>query len=125
MAAEAQTLAQAVADSYVNYVRDTAREVTTAALTDLNNRRDDLQTQISQLQKEIAATIKRQQTTDPVSTEGREEAQLLAGLRTQQANLALQLDKVEDKIAAGTPAGRPRPEPWSCSRPPWPRDPRP
>ncbi len=104
-AAEAQTLAQAVADSYVNYVRDTAREVTTAALADLNNRRDDLQTQINQLQKEIAATTKRQQAADPDSPEGREEAQLLAGLRTQQANLALQLDKVEDKIAAGTPVG--------------------
>ncbi len=30
---------------------------------------------------------------------------MLAGLRTQQANLALQLDKVQDKIAAGTPVG--------------------
>ncbi len=105
VAAEAQTLAQAAADAYVNYVRDTAREVTTVALTDLSNRREDLQTQISQLQTEIVATIKRQQTTDPVSAEGREEAQLLAGLRTQQANLALQLDKVVDKIAAGTPLG--------------------
>ena len=74
-------------------------------LTDLTNRRDDLQTQIKQLQKEIAATTKRQQAADPDSPEGREEAQLLAGLRTQQANLALQLDKVEDKIAAGTPVG--------------------
>ena len=32
------------------------------------------------------------------------EARVLAGLREQQANLALQLDKVQDKIAAGTPA---------------------
>lgn len=105
VAAQAQTVAQAVADSYVNYVRDTAREVTTTALTDLNNRRDDLQTQINQLQKEITATTKRQETTNPGSSEGREEAQLLAGLKTQQASLALQLDKVEDKIAAGTPVG--------------------
>ena len=105
VAANAETVSQAVADAYVNYVRDTAREVTAAALADLNNRRDDLQAQISQLQKEIAATTKRQQAADPNSSEGREEAQLLAGLRTQQANLALQLDKVEDKIAAGTPVG--------------------
>ncbi len=105
LAKDAQTLSQAVADSYVNYVRDTAREVTTAALTDLSNRRDDLQAQVEQLQKEIDATTKRQQAVNPTSPEGRAEAQLLAGLSTQQANLALQLDKVEDKIAAGTPLG--------------------
>jgi Chain length determinant protein len=104
-AAKAQTLSQAVADSYVRYVSDTAREVTAAALADLNLRRDNLQSQIAELHKEIVATTKRQRATDPNSTEGREEAQLLAGLRTQQANLSLQLDKVEDKIATGTPVG--------------------
>lgn len=104
-AAKAQTLAQAVADSYVKYVSDTAREVTAAALADLTLRRDNLREQTTQLENEIAATIKRQRATDPNSTEGREEAQLLAGLRTQQANLSLQLDRVEDKIATGAPAG--------------------
>jgi capsular polysaccharide biosynthesis protein len=105
VASEAQTLSQAVADAYVNYVRDTAREVTSAALADLRNRQDDLQAQIEQLQKEIVATTKRQRAVVPNSAESRAEARLLAGLRTQQANLALQLDKVEDKIAAGTPLG--------------------
>ena len=102
---QAQILSQAVADAYVNYVRDTAREVTAAALADLTNRKDDLQQQINLLQKEIAATMKRQQAVDPSSPDGKEEAQLLAGLRTQQAQLALQLDKVEDKIATGAPVG--------------------
>ena len=46
-AAEAQTLSQAVADSYVGYVSDTAREVTAAALADLNVRKDQLQAQIT------------------------------------------------------------------------------
>jgi capsular polysaccharide biosynthesis protein len=101
----AQTLSQAAADAYVSYVRDTAREVTAAALADLTHRRDDLQAQIKQLQKEITATIQRQRALDPSSTEARQEAQLLAGLRTQQAALALQLDKVEDKIATGSPLG--------------------
>ena len=100
-AAQAKALSQAVADAYVAFVRDTAREVTAAALADLNSRRDDLQAQIKQLQKEIAATTRRQRAAEPDSRDAREEAQLLAGLRTQQANLALQLDKVEDKIATG------------------------
>jgi capsular polysaccharide biosynthesis protein len=99
--AEARTLSQAVADSYVNYVRDTAREVTAAAMVDLKNRREDLQGQVDTLQKEITATSKRRRALEPDSSESREEARLLASLRTQQANLALQLDKVDDKIATG------------------------
>ncbi len=47
---QAQRLSQAVADSYVAYVRDTAREVTVVALSDLSKRRDDLEGQIGQLQ---------------------------------------------------------------------------
>ena len=104
-AAEAQTLSQAVADSYVGYVSDTAREVTAAALADLNVRKDQLQAQIKQLQSESAAAVKRQRAVSPSTPEGREEARLLAGLRTEQADLSLQLDKVEDKIATGTPVG--------------------
>ena len=104
-AAEAQTLSQAVADSYVGYVSDTAREVTAAALADLNVRKDDLQAQIKQLQSEIAAAMKRQRAADPNSPTVRKRRSCLRGLRTEQANLSLQLDKVEDKIATGAPAG--------------------
>jgi hypothetical protein len=104
-AARAQVISQAIADAYVSYVSDTAREVSAAALADLNLRKDELQRQVEQLQHEITATIKRQRTVDPNSPEANGEARLLAGLRTEQANLALQLDKVEDKIATGTPLG--------------------
>jgi capsular polysaccharide biosynthesis protein len=105
-AAEAQALSQAAADAYVGYVSDTAREVTQAALADLNVRKDQLEEQINnKLQGEIAATAKRQRATDPNSPDGRAEARLLAGLRTEQADLSLQLDKVKDKIATGAPVG--------------------
>jgi capsular polysaccharide biosynthesis protein len=104
-AAEAQTLSQAAADAYVGYVSDTAREVTQAALADLNVRKDDLEKQILNLRDEMAATAKRQRAANPNSPEGREEARLLAGLRQEQADLSLQLDKVKDKIATGTPVG--------------------
>ena len=103
-AAQARTVSQAVADSYVGYVTNTAREVTAAALADLNVRRDDLEAQIKQVQAEILATIKRQKA-DPKSAESRRDAQLLAGLRTQQADLWVQLDKVKDMIATGGPVG--------------------
>lgn len=104
-AVEAQTLSQAVADSYVGYVSNTAREATSAALADLNVRRDGLQAQIKQLQNEIDAAVKRQRTEDPNSPEGRKEAQLVAGLRSEQADLSVQLNKVQDMIATGGPVG--------------------
>jgi hypothetical protein len=102
-AAVAQTLSQAVADSYVEYVNNTAREVSSAAQVDLKIRRDRLQAQIHQLEDEIASVKQRQRANSP---DGRKEAQLLAALRTEQAHLSLQLDKVADKIDIG-PAGSP------------------
>jgi len=101
--AQAQMLSQALADSYVGYVSDTAREVTAAALASLKVRQDALQAQITNLQAEITAAKKRQRSMDPDSPDATEEAQILARLGTEQANLSLQLDKVKDKIATGTP----------------------
>jgi hypothetical protein len=103
-AIEAETLSQAVAESYVTYVSNTAREVTQAALADLNIRKDALRTQIKQLQVEIAAATKRHRAAARnSSSDETHEAQLLAQMRTEQADLSLQLDKVLDKIATGTP----------------------
>jgi hypothetical protein len=102
-ATDAQAVSQAVADAYVGYVSNTAREVTAAALADLTVRRDQLLTQFRQMRAEIAASTKRQQALHPNSPEGIKEAQLLAELRTQQADISVQLDKVEDKIATGGP----------------------
>lgn len=99
----ARAISGAVGDAYVNYVLDTAREVTTAALADLTKRRDELQSQIANLQREIDSTIKRRRSVEADSAEDRAEARVLASLRLEQANLALQLDRVQDSIAAGTP----------------------
>jgi hypothetical protein len=98
-------VSQAVADSYVAYATETARAATTAALADLNARAEDLQTQITELQTQITSATNRQQDVDPDSEDGTREAQLLAGLRTLQADLSLQLDKVRDQIATSAPVG--------------------
>lgn len=104
-AAQAQALSQALADGYVNYVRDTAREVTSAALKDLTSRRDDLTGQIGRVRKEINATKARLKSLNPVSPEADEEAQLLGELTIEEGNLTVQLERVRDKIAEGTPVG--------------------
>jgi capsular polysaccharide biosynthesis protein len=103
-ASQAQTLSQAVADSYVAYVKDTAQAVSTAAQAELQTRQEDLETQITALQDQITSTMARQQEVEPDSEDGRREAQLLAGLRTEQADISLQLDEVKDEIATSGPA---------------------
>jgi len=104
-ASQAETLSQAVADAYVAYVKKTGQAVSSAAAEELHTRADDLETQIKTLQREITSTKSRQEDVDPSSADGKHEAGLLAGLRTEQAKLALQLDKVKDDIASSSPTG--------------------
>ncbi|HET6728579.1 MAG TPA: Wzz/FepE/Etk N-terminal domain-containing protein, partial [Jiangellaceae bacterium] len=103
-ASQAQTLSQAVGDAYVAYVRETAQAANSASLADLGTRAETLQAQITALQDQITSTTARQQEVEPDSADGRREAQLLAGLRTEQADLSLQLDKVKDQISTSGPA---------------------
>jgi capsular polysaccharide biosynthesis protein len=100
---QAQAVSQAVADAYVANVRETARAANSAVLTDLQTRAESLQAQITALQDQITSTTARQQEVEPDSADGRREAQLLAGLQTEQADLSLQLDKVKDEIATSGP----------------------
>jgi capsular polysaccharide biosynthesis protein len=101
-ASQAQTLSQAVADAYVANVRDAAAN--SAVTADLQDRAKSLQAQITALQDQITSTTARQEEVEPDSADGRREAQLLAGLQTEQADLSLQLDKVKDQIATSAPA---------------------
>jgi capsular polysaccharide biosynthesis protein len=103
-AAQAETLSQAVGDAYVAYSRETAHAANSASLADLDVRAETLQAQITALQDQITSTTERQQEVEPDSEDGRREAQLLAGLQTEQADLSLQLDKVKDQLATSSPA---------------------
>jgi capsular polysaccharide biosynthesis protein len=103
-ASQAQGLSQAVTDAYVAYVNDTARAANSSALADLQARAETLQAQITALQDQITSTTARQQEVEPDSADGRREAQLLAELQAEQADLSLHLDKVKDQIATSTPA---------------------
>jgi capsular polysaccharide biosynthesis protein len=102
-ASQAQALSQAVADAYVAHVQDTARAANSGVLADLQTREESLEAQITALQDQIISTTTRQQEVEPDSADGRREAQLLAGLQTEQADLSLQLDKVKDEMATSGP----------------------
>lgn len=102
---QAQKLTQAAAEAYVTYVRDAGQQVTSAALADLTQRRNDLQKQLTGLTQELADTTERQKADAPGSSAALGEAQLVATLTAEQSDLAVQLDKVKQTIATGTPAG--------------------
>lgn len=99
---DAQTLSEAVADAYVSYARQADTAVSSAALQDLNQRKTDLEAQLTSLQSEIQATTSRRDHEAVDSADGKKDAQLLAQLRGFQADISLQLDKVKGDIATRT-----------------------
>ncbi|MBI4940648.1 MAG: hypothetical protein HY830_07875 [Actinobacteria bacterium] len=105
VASQATALSQAVADSYVAFVREADRRVTAAALADLSAREADLQAQVGLLQQEIDTTVARQKAAPAGSSDSRREAQLVARLRAEQADVSLRLDTVKGDITTAAPVG--------------------
>jgi Chain length determinant protein len=101
---DAQALSQGIADAYVGYVQEASRQVSSTALAALDGRQSQLEGQVSALQSEIGDTNKRRQDEASNSPNGIKDAQLLAQLRAEQADVSLQLDKIKDEIAAASPA---------------------
>ncbi len=97
-ARQARAISQTVAETFIASVRETARQVTSAGLSDLRQRSDTLEAQVTTLQAEIDAASARQRAAPPGSPDGRREAQLLAQLRAEQSNTSLQRDKIEGDI---------------------------
>lgn len=95
----ARALSQAVSEAYVSRLQENSKSLTQVTLSDLTSRQHDLTTQLTNLQKEIDSTSQRQHTEDATSYAGRRDAQLLAQLTAEQANVSLQLDKVKQDIA--------------------------
>jgi len=101
----AQRTAQAVADTYVAYVRASAAELASTALSSLTARQTALQNQLDDLGAEITTTSARLATEASTSAEAKRDAQLLAELRAEQSGLALRLDQIKEQIATTAPPG--------------------
>ena len=104
-AKDAQALSQAVADAYIQRTTDNVRAVTGAIVADLRTRRDALDHQVKALQTQIDATSARQSGEDRTSPAGVRDAQLLAQLQAEQADIAKQLDSVKSELAASGAVG--------------------
>jgi hypothetical protein len=93
-ARQAQTLSQAVADSYIATLNAAAGSLA-AVPPQLASRETALTSQLKDLRAQIASTTQRLQGENPTSSDGRRDAQLLTQLTNNQANLLVQLDKVQ------------------------------
>jgi hypothetical protein len=102
---QAEALAQAVADTYVAYVKTSAAVFSSATLTNLTARQTALAEQVVALSTEVETTAARLAKQPATSAEARRDAQLLAQLRSEEAAVSLRLDQVEEKIATTAPPG--------------------
>jgi len=103
-ARQAQALSQAVADAYIATLNAAAGSLA-AVPPPLASREAALTSQLKDLRAQIATTTQRLEGENPTSSDGRRDAQLLAQLTNNQANLLVQLDKVQaaaDQATNGT-----------------------
>jgi capsular polysaccharide biosynthesis protein len=96
----ARAIAQAVAESEVTYVSETATAMTVMQQASMTRRKEDLQASLDAVNDEIASTRARLQEAGAGSADRNAEATALSNLTAQQANLVLQLDNLEDQAAA-------------------------
>jgi capsular polysaccharide biosynthesis protein len=115
----AEALAQAVAESEVDYLNTAASSQGSAEAQALANRQAALESSLKTVTAEIEKARARLRDVSPSSTSGRADASALAQLTAQQANLVLEVDQVKSKqagdetgadatiIQVATPATRP------------------
>lgn len=100
----AAALAQAVAESEVEYQAEATSSLSAAERTELRAREARLQQTLDTVNGQIQATHDRILGEDPGSILGRRDATALAQLTAQQTDLVLQINELEKRItaAAGT-----------------------
>jgi hypothetical protein len=108
-ARQAQTLSQAVAEAYIATLKDNANSLT-AVPPELSSREAALTKQLKDVRTEIATTTERLQGEDPTTSDGRRDAQLLAQLIHDQADLLIQLDKVQQAAGEASSAAPEMPD---------------
>lgn len=100
-AAEAESLAGAVAAAHVAYLRDAASSISESRRNLLTDRAATLKESLAAVMIEIRKTSTRLQQEKLTSTAGKADSAALAELTAQQANLVIQIDQVEAEMAAG------------------------
>lgn len=104
-AAEAEKLANAEATGYVAYVNDTSTSNTGGVLSSLRSEASGLSNQIESLQHQMNSTQARLSAEDPNSAAGQRDATLIGSLRTEEQEVSLQLNGVNNEIVSSQLSG--------------------
>jgi capsular polysaccharide biosynthesis protein len=96
--AQAEALANAVANQLVQFVTTSGTGSSAAELAGLQAQESQLESQIADVQKEIDAARQRQTAVGPTSTPGQQAAALVGQLTSEQTTLELQLDSVKSQV---------------------------
>ena len=97
--AQAVALANAVANNLVSFVTSSGSVNDTGVLTGLQAQENELNSQIADVNKELAAANSRLATDGAGSTAGQQDATLVGKLTSEQSSLTLQLNSVKSQIA--------------------------
>ena len=97
---EAEKLANAEAAGYIAYINQTGSASSTGVVAALNREHSALTGQIEGLQQQIDATTSKLSKEQPGSSAGQRDASLLASLGTEQQQVSLQLDDVNNEIVS-------------------------
>lgn len=98
--AEAVKLANAEATAYIAYINKTSSVSTGGVLPALQQQAARLSKQIQTLQSQINAASARLSGEGPVSATGQRDASLVGSLRTEQEEVALQLNNLNNEIVS-------------------------
>jgi capsular polysaccharide biosynthesis protein len=99
-AAQAELLANSVAQGYVDYSNQQAAQTNSDTAKSVASQVNTLQTQITHLQNEANTTLSRLQNENRNSTQGQADTNLLASLRQEQGTASLQLNSLKQQAAA-------------------------
>lgn len=103
--ADAELVATAIAESYLDFITRAGAPLSADARTRLEQEAEALRGQSRQLDQEIAKARARQAALKPASAQSQHEAELIATLTAQRADVAVQISQIEqDLTVAGTAA---------------------
>jgi capsular polysaccharide biosynthesis protein len=103
--AEAEKLANAEATGYIAYINKTSTSANGGVLPSLRAEASNLASQIENLQNQVNAAVAKLANEDPNSLAGQRDATLIGSLRTEQEEVSLQLNSVNNEIVSGQLSG--------------------
>ncbi len=102
---QAEAISRAVATADVDYAMGAASSLSAARRALMAARQKELESMLTQIDKQIEATTARQLDVDPSSSQGKADATALAKLTAQKGSLVLDINELSSETDAAQPSG--------------------